>query len=106
MLASRAADGDTTAALGVVQKLAAAQQDAARARFRLVPKNDEMEKAIKVLIQSNPTDAPGVWDSEEKTSRLANGEWRVLYAPHMYVLQQVRAADILDAILLFRIHAM
>jgi hypothetical protein len=94
MLASRvqgegAGDGsELSAALDVVDKLAESQNTGAR--FRLVAKNPEMENALSTLIASNPTAAPGRWDSEEKTARLANGQWRVLYAPHMFVLQQVR----------------
>ena len=33
-----------------------------------------MEDAIQTLRACNPTDAPGVWDSPEKTRRLADGE--------------------------------
>lgn len=99
MLLSRASvqvtggENEVAAARGEIEKLAESQHDAARARFRLIPKNDKIEKALQILIASNPTEAPGRWDSEEKTARLANGQWRVLYAPHMYILQQVCIAD-------------
>ena len=68
-------------ALGVVEKLIEQGKDT---RFSLIPKNPEMEKALETLRRYNPTTSPG-----DERYKLANGQWQVLYAPHMYVLQQV-----------------
>lgn len=83
--------GDTAAAMAEVDALIA--QRAGASRFTLTPKSAAMEDAIQTLRACNPTDAPGVWDSPEKTRRLADGEWHVLYAPHMFRLQTLLATE-------------
>ena len=70
-------------ALGVIDKFEGATG------FSLVPKNSEMEKALETLRRYNPTPSPGDERYEKKIGKLASGQWQVLYAPHMYVLQQV-----------------
>jgi len=40
-------------------------------------------------LRTNLAESPGIWDEKSKISKLANGEWEVLYAPHLYRLQQV-----------------
>jgi len=80
--------GRVNEALNTVNALIAKRQKSAT-RFQLVPKDEAMEQAIKILKASNPTPNPGEWNSQDKTSQLADGQWEVLYAPHMFILQKV-----------------
>mgnify|MGYP001251607761 CR=1 FL=1 len=84
--------GDNAAAMAEVDALIA-QRSVGASRFTLTPKSAAMEDAIQTLRACNPTTAPGVWDSPEKTRRLADGEWHVLYAPHMFRLQTLLATE-------------
>jgi hypothetical protein len=79
---------EVSKALGVIEKLIE-KRGKEQTSFSLVPKNPEMEKALETLRRYNPTTSPGDERYQQKTGKLASGQWQVLYAPHMYVLQQV-----------------